>query len=241
MSTPVVSRIWSHEESRADLPSAAVAPAAPGHRCPKGAESLGGAPQSKPRRPRRASDGEIANLVLAAKAGDKARWDTLVDHFNGLIWAVARAHRLGDADAADVVQLTWLRLVERLDQLHNPASVGGWLATTARRECLRILNADKRRVLIGDDIVEQESLAPPPEESLLKKERHQAIRRALSQLPEWDEALLRLLTAEPSLRYEEISAALCIPIGSIGPTRQRALQRLREALETQGAITLIAE
>jgi len=193
------------------------------------------------RSPRRLSDGEITKLVLAAGARDNASWDALVDQFSGLIWAIVRTHRLGDADAADVVQFTWLRLVERLDRLHNPARVGGWLATTARRECLRILNANKRQVLIGDDVVEQESLAPLPGEVLVQTERNEAIRRAFSSLRESDQMLLRLLTAEPSLRYDEISAALGIPIGSVGPTRQRALERLKRALERQGVMTLLAE
>jgi RNA polymerase sigma factor (sigma-70 family) len=132
-------------------------------------------------------------------------------------------------------------LVERLDRLHNPARVGCWLATTARHECLRILNANKREVPIGDDVGEQESLAPQPGESLLQTERDEAIRGVFSLLSAKDQALLRLLTAEPSLRYSEIAAALGIPIGSVGPTRQRALDRLRRLLESRGVMTQLAE
>jgi RNA polymerase sigma factor (sigma-70 family) len=190
---------------------------------------------------KRLSEQQVTELVFAAAAGNQAAWDALVDEFNRMIWAVARAHRLGYADAADVVQFTWLRLVERLDRLHNPASVGGWLATTARRESLRRLNANKRQVLIGDDVVERESPAPLPSELLVQTERNEAIRRGFSSLRKSDQTLLRLLTTEPSLRYEEISAALGIPIGSIGPTRQRALERLKRALERQGVMTLLAE
>ena len=202
---------------------------------------MSGTTPSRLRSPRRLSDGEITKLVLAAGAGDKASWDALVDQFSGMIWAVARAHRLGEADGADVVQVTWLRLVERLDRLHNPASVGYWLATTARHECLRILNANKREVPLGDDVGEQESLAPLPGESLLQTERDEAIRGVFSLLSGKDQALLRLLTAEPSLPYGEIAAALGIPIGSIGPTRQRALERLRRLLESRGVMTQLAE
>jgi len=190
---------------------------------------------------KRLSETQVADLVFAAAAGSQAAWDALVEEFNRMIWAVARAHRLGHADAADVVQFTWLTLVERLDRLHNPARVGGWLATTARRECLRILNANKRRVPLGDDVIEQESLAPHPVETLVRMERNEAIRGALPLLRESDQALLRLLTVEPSLRYEEISAALGIPVGSIGPSRQRALERLRRVLESQRAMTVLAE
>jgi RNA polymerase sigma factor (sigma-70 family) len=190
---------------------------------------------------RRLSDGEITRLVLAAGAGDRASWDALVDEFSGLIWAIVRAHRLGDADGADVAQVTWLRLVERLDRLQNPASVGYWLATTARHECLRVLNANKREVPVGDEFGEQESPAPLPGESLLQTERQEAIRRVFSLLPDNDRALLRLLTAEPRLRYEEIATALDIPIGSIGPTRQRALERFRRLLESRGVMTQLTE
>ncbi len=202
---------------------------------------MSGTTPSRLRSPRRLSDGEITKLVLAAGAGDKASWDALVDQFSGMIWAVARAHRLGEADGADVVQVTWLRLVERLDRLHNPASVGYWLATTARHECLRILNANKREVPLGDDVGEQESLAPLPGESLLQTERDEAIRGVFSLLSGKDQALLRLLTAEPSLPYGEIAAALGIPVGSIGPTRQRALERLRRLLESRGVMSQLAE
>ena len=191
-------------------------------------------PSQSRRATKRLSEKQVTELVLAAAAGNQAAWYGLVDEFNRMIWAVARAHRLSDADAADVVQVTWLRLLESLDRLHNPARVGGWLATTARRECLRVLNANRRQVPIGDDVVEQESLAPLPGESLARVERNEAIRHAFSLLRERDQALFRLLTAEPSLRYEEISAALGMPIGSIGPSRQRALERLRRELESQG-------
>jgi RNA polymerase sigma factor (sigma-70 family) len=200
-----------------------------------------GTNQSRLRSPRRLSDGEVAKLVLAARAGNKASWNALVDQFSGLLWAVARAHRLGEADAADVVQITWLRLVEHLDRLRDPARVGCWLATSARRECLRILKANKRQVLLGDDVLEEESLAPLPGDVLAQTERNEAIRRAFLLLPERDQALLRLLTAEPSLRYDEIAGALGTPIGSIGPSRQRALERLRRLLESRGDLSHLGE
>ncbi|HYB29002.1 MAG TPA: sigma-70 family RNA polymerase sigma factor [Solirubrobacteraceae bacterium] len=179
--------------------------------------------------------------MQGAAAGDQISWDALVEQFTGLIWAVVRAYRLRDTDAADVVQETWLRLVESLDKLRDPARVGGWLATTARRECVRVLKAHLRQVLVDDDPVDQESPDLPPGESLIMMERHHAVWRGFSSLRERDQALLRLLIAEPSPAYEEISAALGVPIGSIGPSRQRALERLRRALESQRFITFLAE
>jgi RNA polymerase sigma factor (sigma-70 family) len=189
----------------------------------------------------RASDDRIAALVLRAADGDQVSWDALVEQFTGLIWAMVRAYRLRDADAADVVQETWLRLVESLDKLHDPARVGGWLATTARRECMRVLRTQRRQVLVGDDAVDQESPDLPPGESLIAMERYEAVWRGFSSLRERDQALLRLLIADPSPTYEEISAALDMPIGSIGPSRQRALERLRRALESQRAMALLGE
>src|SRR5215210_6631372 len=87
----------------------------------------------------RAPRGDVAGLVRAAAAGNEPAWNRLVETYAGLVWAVARSHQLSEADAADVAQATWLRLVEHLDDLHEPERVGAWLATTARRECLRIV------------------------------------------------------------------------------------------------------
>ncbi len=199
-------------------------------------------PQPKPRAPQARLSGEqITDLVHAAATGDQRSWDRLVDEFGSMIWAIGRAHRLGDADAADVSQATWLALFENLRQLKDPARVGAWLATTARRECLRILRDSHRRIPFGDDAPELESHEPQPGDALLIRERDTALRRAFSRLRPADQALLRLLTADPRPAYEEISAALDMPIGSIGPTRQRALDRLRELLAGEQTLRLMTD
>ena len=89
---------------------------------------------------------DVATLVLAARAGDRAAWEQLVERFTPLLWATARAHRLGEADAADVVQTAWLRLLEHLGSLRDPHAVGSWLATTARHESLRTLRLGARQI-----------------------------------------------------------------------------------------------
>jgi RNA polymerase sigma factor (sigma-70 family) len=183
----------------------------------------------------------ITALVTAASAGDQHAWNGLVREFGGLIWAVARAHRLSDADAADVSQVTWLRLLEHLGQLNDPARVGAWLATTARRECLRVLREIERRILYGDDEPEHESPDLTPDGALLVSQRETALWRSFSRLRGSDQVLLRLLTADPRPPYEEIAAALEMPIGSIGPTRQRALERLRRELAAQGTLNLMTD
>jgi RNA polymerase sigma factor (sigma-70 family) len=199
-------------------------------------------PHPAPRKAqRRLSAERVADLVNLGAAGDQQAWNSLVAAFGPMIWAIARVHRLGDADAADVSQATWLALFEHLGRLNDPARVGAWLATTARRQCLRILRDKERRVPVGDEFPAQESHDPAPGEQLLLSERDAALWHSLAKLRASDQALLRLLTAEPAPAYEEISAALDMPIGSIGPTRQRALARLREQLDNGPALTLMID
>jgi RNA polymerase sigma factor (sigma-70 family) len=181
----------------------------------------------------------LARLVNAAGGGDQRAWDALVREFSAMIWAVARAHRLHDANAADVAQATWLRLLEHLGRLNDPTRVGAWLATTARRECLRVIRESDRSVPYGGEAPELPSSDSPPGEALLISERDDALWRAFARLRLSDQALLRLLMADPRPPYEEIAAALDIPIGSIGPTRQRALTRLRRELNMQGTLFLM--
>ena len=183
----------------------------------------------------------VAGLVNAAAAGNPHAWNSLVTEFGRMIWAIARAHRLRDADSADVAQATWLALLENLGRINDPARVGAWLATTARRECLRLLRHGERRVLFGDDGPEHESPDPLPGDELLINERDEALWRSFSLLRPSDQALLRLVMADPRPPYEEIAAALDMPIGSIGPTRQRALARLREQLQSQRLLTLMVD
>jgi RNA polymerase sigma factor (sigma-70 family) len=182
----------------------------------------------------------VAAVVESAIAGDHCSWETLVHEFGTTIRTVARSHRLGDADAADVAQATWLRLLEHLDRLHEPGRVGAWLATTARRECLRVLRDYRRHVAYGDDAPEQASAEAPLGEELLAMERNQALWRGFSRLRDSDQLLLRLLLAEPRPAYDEISAALDMPVGSIGPTRARALERLRNELDSEGSLALMS-
>jgi len=183
------------------------------------------------RRAVRRSPNWIAKYVRRAAAGDPDAWSRIIDEFEGMIRAVARSYRLSDADAADVAQTTWLRLAENVNRLQDPSRVGAWLATTARRECLRTLRASAREL----------PEAEPPEPTLIDKpaidgelieaERDTALWSAFQRLPARDQALLRMLVADPQPSYEDIGDALEMPIGSIGPTRGRALDRLRGELE----------
>ena len=181
-----------------------------------------------------------AALLAVAAAGDERGWDALVDRFGSMIWAVARAHRLGDADAGDVAQATWTALLGHLGRIEDPERIGAWLATTARRESLRVLRHAKANVPYGDELPELEAPDADPSAGLWLDERDAALWRCFARLREGDRALLRLLMADPAPSYEEISAALNIPIGSIGPTRARALERLRRELGRDGATALMS-
>lgn len=179
---------------------------------------------------------EAAALVRAAAEGNRKAWERLVEAYVGLIWAITGTYRLPSGDAHDVTQTTWLRLVENIDRLSEPSRVGAWLATTARRECLRVLRQSSRTVLLRDwedfDVVNL--TAPEVEQGLLRAEQDEAVRESLALLRPSCQALLHLLMLDPPPSYEEVSAALGIPIGSIGPTRGRCLRKLQTMVEARG-------
>jgi RNA polymerase sigma factor (sigma-70 family) len=181
-------------------------------------------------------DDDLAARVRAAAAGDQAAWESLVAQFASLVWSVARAHRLSDADASDVSQTTWLRLVEHLGRLRQPERVGAWLAATARNECLRVLRLSGRQVPTGEELEAVDEDTPPPGTGLFLSERDAALWRAFGTLDARCQALLRVLVAEPTESYEDVAAALGMPIGSIGPTRQRCLERLRRHPDVAGIL-----
>ena len=172
-----------------------------------------------------------ASLLARAAQGDQRAWDELVAEHTRLLWSVARSFRLDAADANDVVQTTWLRLVEHLDRIEDPARLVGWLVTTARREAMRVLRRSGReRPVYEDTVLDRPDDAPPVDTAVLVDERDQALWQAFSRLGEKCQQLLRVAVADPKA-YEEISAALDMPIGSIGPTRRRCLTQLRGLVE----------
>ena len=176
-------------------------------------------------------DRSIAALVARARDGDKAAWDAIVDRYGPLIWAICRRYRLDRPDADNVGQSVWLRLVDQLAVIRDPAALPGWIATTTRRECGRVISAARRREVLGyaEDITESTAADPASIESeILIAERNFVLREAFQQLPSRCQELISLLLADPPVRYAEISDKLDIPVGSIGPTRARCLQRLRE-------------
>jgi RNA polymerase sigma factor (sigma-70 family) len=179
-------------------------------------------------------DQSVVALVVRAKAGDQQAWDELVTRFAPLVWSICRRHGLADTDANDVGQTVWLRLVEHLPALREPAALPGWLATTTRRECIRALRGagEREQLRPGEDrgvAADEESTAV--DRWLVVEERAIALRAAFARLPPRCQDLLSLLTSDPPVSYAEISAKLEMPPGSIGPNRARCLDRLRRCPE----------
>jgi RNA polymerase sigma factor (sigma-70 family) len=175
-------------------------------------------------------DVSVTDLVTRAGTGDKQAWDALVERYAPLVWAICRRYRLSATDAQDAGQCVWLHLVEQLGSLRDPAALPGWLATTTRRECARVLRAahhPRAAALMPDAGSVADEHAGIPEQELLAAERHAALREALTCLPPRGQQLIALLTCDPPVSYAQIGAALGIPVGSIGPLRSRYLHKLR--------------
>jgi len=175
-------------------------------------------------------DPTVTSLVTRAQHGDQGAWDALVERYAPLLHSICRRYRLNPDDAKDISQNVWLRLVDHLGNLRDPAALPGWLATTAQRECTRALRAARSPhaavcALDAENIPDSQS--GTAEQELLIAERHAALREAFTDLPPRWQQLLALLIEDPPVPYAQISATLGIPVGSIGPIRRRCLDKLR--------------
>jgi RNA polymerase sigma factor (sigma-70 family) len=177
-------------------------------------------------------DPAVVLLVNRARQEDKSAWDELVERFAPLVWSICRRFRLSRSDAEDVSQVVWLRLVEHLPALREPAALPGWIATTTQRECLRLLRVTRKDEpldqLVGDRGVADEQTVAVEEEVLIH-EQYAAARAALAQLSPQCQMLLTMLLQDPPVPYGEVSQKLDMPVGSIGPNRGRCLDRLRKS------------
>ncbi|TDE00108.1 RNA polymerase sigma factor [Jiangella asiatica] len=179
------------------------------------------------------ADLSVSELIEAASKGDQLSWDRLVDAHASLVWAVVRSHRLDSGDAEDAFQTTWLRLVENLDRIERPDRLAAWLVTTARRECLRVARRDGAEVpdpLVAERAGHAAWTDPGPVEALLAREEQLEVLRAFQRLEPRCQDLLRLTVATADRRYVDVAAELDMPVGSVGPTRQRCLGHLRRLL-----------
>ncbi|GIG88109.1 RNA polymerase sigma factor [Plantactinospora endophytica] len=173
---------------------------------------------------------ETGSLLAGAAAGDRGAWDTIVTRHAGLVWAVARSLGLNATDAADVSQVTWLRLVEHLDRIRDPGALGAWLATTARREAVTLLRQRRPVAPLHDGTDVADDRAPEPWQGLLDAERAEQLWQAFGRLPERCQTVLQLLVIEPTGSYAAVAEELRVPVGSLGPTRSRCLETLRRQL-----------
>jgi RNA polymerase sigma factor (sigma-70 family) len=174
-------------------------------------------------------DPEVIAMVAGARDGDVEAWNRLVDRYAPLVWSICRTYRLAAPDAEDVAQNVWLRLVEQLRRIRVPAAVPGWIMTTTRRECLRVLRIS-RRVEPADTLAERADdpgTRPDIDEAILAYERRAALRAAFAQLSPRCQHMLSLLMQDPPVPYGVISIRLGMPQGSVGPIRARCLDRLR--------------
>lgn len=181
-------------------------------------------------RRRTADDAEQAllDLIGSARAGDDRAWERLHARFTPMLRSIARSYRLSSSDIDDAVQTTWLRLLNHIGGLREPAALAGWLATTVRRECLRLLQRPTREYVTDDpQLGERVDLVSDPERELLAAERRVLLARALQTLPERHRRLMVLLLTQPTMDYETVSATLGMPRGSIGPIRARSMARLQ--------------
>nr|WP_229865202.1 sigma-70 family RNA polymerase sigma factor [Streptomyces naganishii] len=185
---------------------------------------------------------DVGVLVQSAVDGDAAAWKALVEGLSPLVWSVVRAHRLSDADGHEVYQTVWFRFAQHLGRIREPEKAGSWLASTARNECLKTLRGLSRLTVTDDpQLLDRVSEDRTPEQSLLDSEEAAAqserIRRLWQEFEELGERcrqLLRVLMSSPPPSYQEVSAALGVAVGSIGPLRQRCLRRLRARLDARG-------
>jgi RNA polymerase sigma factor (sigma-70 family) len=176
-------------------------------------------------------DPVVIALVERAVNGDRSAWNDIVERYAPLVWSICTRYRLSDQDIEDVGQSVWLLLVEHLGKLREPAALPGWLVTTTHRECQRTLTtvrkAEDAPAMLADALPVVDVAAI--EQEILTAERNAALRLALRELPPRCQRLLAMLISDPPHSYAEISAALEMPIGSIGPQRARCLERLRRS------------
>ena len=177
-------------------------------------------------------------LVLACRRGDAAAWETLIARYQRLVFSIPRRAGL-DADlAAEVFQQVFTILLERIDQIEQPMYIGAWLATTARREARRVRWRERSSSLAlrvgehNDDILDTALL---PDEVLLRLEEQHKIRTAVAALGDRCRTLLTLLFYRPEPpTYADIAVIIGTTEGSVGPTRARCLQKLRQLLDASG-------
>jgi len=185
-------------------------------------------------------DSSVTALVTRVGEGDQEAWNEIIERYAPLVWSICRRYQLDRQDIDDVGQSVWLLLVEHIGSLREAAALPGWLATTTRHECLRVLRAGRRQDNAGlppEEQMPSDPAAATIEQDLIEAERNAALRAALADLPDRCRELVSMLISDPPKAYAEISAALGIAVGSIGPIRARCLDRLRQSPHLAGLLS----
>jgi RNA polymerase sigma factor (sigma-70 family) len=173
----------------------------------------------------------MADLLDAARGGSEEALGQITAELSPMLWHVARAAGLGADDAEDVVQTAWERLLSHLADIRVPQALIGWLVVTTKHEAWRIRSCGRRQ-----RPADQEWLTALPdhaagiEEQILLDEQQRALWRAVGRLSAQCQELLRIVAFIPRPDYQSVSAALGMPVGSIGPTRGRCLDKIRVLL-----------
>ena len=185
---------------------------------------------------------DLPELVTAAHAGDGHAWAALHHRFNPMLRATARRYQLNEADTADAVQATWVNCFQHLGNLREPCALPGWLATTCRREAISIARRAAKMVLVDDEVVFNRTAyeADPadgddPASVILGQELSSLLHRWIADLSPRQQLVIRALVNSDE-GYEQMAAALQVPVGSLGPTRQRAVSKLRLRFVEEGLI-----
>jgi len=173
----------------------------------------------------------MAACLQRARSGERDALETMVRELNPLLWHVARSQGLDTEQAADVVQTTWLEFIRLMHTIHTPQALTGWLVTATRREAWRVHRRERADAQADTDAVEAAvSAVPDMPDLLITDERHRALWRAMQGLTERCRRLLRIVALVDRPDYDEVSQAMGMPRGSIGPIRGRCLAKMRELL-----------
>ncbi len=177
--------------------------------------------------------GGTAPLTLLAEQalqGDQQAWREIVDRLKGVSWKVLYGLQMTEEDRKDAFASTFFRLYEHLGSIRDFDKLPGWVATTTRNEAHTIFRRQRHTASL-DDLPLRDAPSVEPDDQLEADELRTAMHAAFRRLPKESQALMRLLTADPPIGYDEISQILDMPRGSIGPMRQRCLDRLRNTPE----------
>lgn len=174
-------------------------------------------------------DMDLREVVDRASRGEEGAWKIIVMRFSGLIRRIARAYGLCHSDISDISQIVWMRAFENIAKVRDPRHLGTWIAVVTERECMHLVRKTSNEQLISDhEELDRADDAPALDHRIITREQEEAVRQAINSLPSKGRLLMLLLIAGEKPEYEAVAQKLNMPVGSIGPTRQRCLRLLRE-------------